>query len=1019
MNESRHTFYRLAVLVIGLFTGFFSFEPFAQAATITVDNGTSTVAVDSSCSIREAIQNANDNAATNADCTAGSGTDTLDIQTDIVLTTVDHQEDGATVNFATPQVTESIIIDGNNFTISRSGANDMQFILLTGGDISLSMNDVTISSFSLNTGFDRDGAIDLHDAGAGTLTLTNVTFDGNLGGAIHSGMGGGTGDWIITNSTFTNNVVGGGNGGIINSAPVRNFTLSNSTFTNNESTSGVDGAAITFLDGAGPGGPFTISISDSIFTGNIASSFGGVLGISSFFPTIVLEISDSTFDGNIAGNGGGALSIEGGTFTDIDATITGSTFKDNDSGGSGGAIYVQDGVDLVMTNNTFSGNSSLNGGGIAFNPQGVGDNSIQGSFNTFTNNTASSGSGTDIYQVDPTTKSSVLENNIFNSGGDECGGTFTNYTFTNNLSNDTTCGANGAVTSLASIADNGGSVWTAALLAVSNAINNAIAGTLGCPATDARGIGRPSGAGCDIGAYEFVNSTPTDIALTDSLVDEHESVGEVVADITTTDANPGDVFTYSLACTVPGVDDASFSISSNQLLSAEVFDYSNTSTYAICIRTTDNAGATYDENFTISVEEHVSASGSSGGGGPSTPAPAPSPVEPIPVPPTPPVIPPLTPDVLPPPLEEPVAPPESPISPDPSVTPTDNQPVESPRPTTNPVERFENFPEALGYVLGNAIEEIPEGTAETVTIVGVTLPAVAFIVTQPAMAANLATLPIRLWNLIPIWLGLRRRKRPWGTVYDSVTKQPLDPVYVSLRNLSGREVATTITDLDGRFGFLVAPGRYKISARKDNYEFPSKKLAGKETDDLYGSLYDGQEIDIAGEESLVIKNVPMDSTSFNWNEFEKAKNKKLMKFYSKRDVLIARVAEIAFWAGLVCSLIILYLGPSELNYVLSGVYVAVLVLRFFGVKPKRPGYIVEAGTGFPLSFGLLKVYSARLQKEVAHAVIGKTGKYYVLVPNGEYYVKIEKKIGEDTYQEVRVSDPFMVKKGFIGKNFKV
>lgn len=474
-----------------------------DAATISITDGTSTVAVNSLCSIREAIVNANDDAATNADCVSGSGIDTLNIQTDIVLTDVDHQEDGATVNFATPQVTESIIIDGNGFTISRSGANDMQFVLLTGGDISLSMNDVTISSFSLNTGFDRDGAVDLHDAGAGVLTLTNVTFDSNLGGAIHSGMGGGTGDWIIANSTFTNNVVGGGNGGIINSAPVRNFTLSNSTFTNNESTAGVDGAAITFLDGAGPGGPFTISISDSIFSGNTASSFGGVLGISSFFPTIILEISNSTFDGNIAGNGGGALSIEGGTFTDIDATITGSTFKDNESGGSGGAIYVQDGVDLVMSNNTFSGNSSLNGGGFAFNPQGVGDNSIQGSFNTFTGNTASSGSGTDIYQVDPTTKISVLENNIFNSGGDECGGTFTNYTFTNNLSNDSTCGASGAATNLDTvIADNGGRTETIALLRGSNAIDAAIAGTLGCPAEDQRGDSRPSGSGCDIGSFE-------------------------------------------------------------------------------------------------------------------------------------------------------------------------------------------------------------------------------------------------------------------------------------------------------------------------------------------------------------------------------------------------------------------------------------------------------------------------------------------------------------------------------------
>ena len=51
------------------------------------------MATDSSCFSTEAIENANDDAATNSDCTAGSGTDTIDIQTDMVLTAIDHLED--------------------------------------------------------------------------------------------------------------------------------------------------------------------------------------------------------------------------------------------------------------------------------------------------------------------------------------------------------------------------------------------------------------------------------------------------------------------------------------------------------------------------------------------------------------------------------------------------------------------------------------------------------------------------------------------------------------------------------------------------------------------------------------------------------------------------------------------------------------------------------------------------------------------------------------------------------------
>lgn len=55
---------------------------------------------------------------------------------------------------------------------------------------------------------------------------------------------------------------------------------------------------------------------------------------------------------------------------------------------------------------------------------------------------------------------------------------------------------------LGPLADNGGPTETRALLAGSPAINAGNAAA--CPATDQRGVGRPQGSGCDIGAYERV-----------------------------------------------------------------------------------------------------------------------------------------------------------------------------------------------------------------------------------------------------------------------------------------------------------------------------------------------------------------------------------------------------------------------------------------------------------------------------------------------------------------------------------
>jgi hypothetical protein len=59
---------------------------------------------------------------------------------------------------------------------------------------------------------------------------------------------------------------------------------------------------------------------------------------------------------------------------------------------------------------------------------------------------------------------------------------------------------------LGTMGANGGPTLTIPLLAGSPAINAALAAD--CPATDQRGFVRPSGAGCDIGAFEYVPVPP-------------------------------------------------------------------------------------------------------------------------------------------------------------------------------------------------------------------------------------------------------------------------------------------------------------------------------------------------------------------------------------------------------------------------------------------------------------------------------------------------------------------------------
>lgn len=75
-------------------------------------------------------------------------------------------------------------------------------------------------------------------------------------------------------------------------------------------------------------------------------------------------------------------------------------------------------------------------------------------------------------------------------------------------------------------------------------------------------------------------------------------------------------------------------------------------------------------------------------------------------------------------------------------------------------------------------------------------------------------------NLIVI---LRDVTPSWGIVYDSKTKRPVENTIVRIFDAEYHKVLETkVTDEEGRFEFLVKPGKYYLTATKEGYRFPSK-----------------------------------------------------------------------------------------------------------------------------------------------------------------------------------------------------
>lgn len=191
----------------------------------------------------------------------------------------------------------------------------------------------------------------------------------------------------------------------------------------------------------------------------------------------------------------------------------------------------------------------------------------------------------------------------------------------------------------------------------------------------------------------------------------------------------------------------------------------------------------------------------------------------------------------------------------------------------------------------------------------------------------------------------------------------------------------------------------------------------KTEDTLYTNLYFGEVIDINIANALISKNIPLDPIKFDWNEFVKNK-RKLMKFYSQREKFVRIITDWIFRIGLVVSLFSLFLVTAPYNLIIFCLYVLLALLRKFGLRQKALGSLIEKG-GDPLSFGIIRVFSSDLNIEITNKVTDEIGRYYCLVPKGEYYVKIEKKNDDESYSLIYTSSNFKADNGIINKNFIV
>jgi CSLREA domain-containing protein len=347
-----------------------AFAPAAHATgtTITVTTTTDDHTTNGNCSLREALQAADTDAAVD-DCAAGNGADTivlgahtytvsfdeLEVQSDVTMqgagassTLIDYQPSGCT-----DICTRAFFVrGGGQLTMSGVTIEDAPTAIRNQGTLELTDSVINSENMSCpNTDrLDDAGGIENHgtatlqgvsitrtgepilNALAGTFTATNLTMHDNgpcaPGQSIYN-----SGTMDLTNSTFDGDLDGQGTAASIGNSPTGHLAVLHSRFLHNV---GGHGSEVVLNDG-------NATITDSAFDDNSTLSLvnDGIVKVRGtrfstnrtqfYVPGAIdnhnggqLDLGSSTIDHNIGAIGGGITNASGAR-----ATLTNDTITDN------------------------------------------------------------------------------------------------------------------------------------------------------------------------------------------------------------------------------------------------------------------------------------------------------------------------------------------------------------------------------------------------------------------------------------------------------------------------------------------------------------------------------------------------------------------------------------------------------------------------------------------------------------------------------------------------------------------
>jgi hypothetical protein len=314
--------------------------------------------------------------------------------------------------------------------------------------------------------------------------------------------------------------------------------------------------------------------------------------------------------------------------------------------------------------------------------------------------------------------------------------------------------------------------------------------------------------------------------------------------------------------------------------------------------------------------------------------------------------------------------------------------VPEPSAITNLIDTLQNNPTA------QAIANVAEKVTQVTAAIGL-LPILANLVGGIPAALHAVNYG---FSLTVEALGIRRRRKSWGRVYDSTNGKGIDTAVIRLYDQKEMMLrGTMITDIKGKYYFSADPGVYAISVSKDGYIFPTEIFAkyGIQSFNKGASRnnnqYVGQPINIDAKTNYLNIDVPMDPVKPNISTFFKIKifGKDLFNYFL---IGLPYIVIPALIIGSVLSIFTAVVRPTEYNIILSIVYVTLTAIYILSryLKSAHAGMVLDKTTKEPISGVMISLFEKEHNNLKETRITDRYGRFSINAPKGHYYLKAQK-----------------------------